>query len=92
MDLLIFDEPTRGIDVGAKFEIYKLMNELSDQGVSIIMISSELPELLGMSDRIALMHEGSIVGEVNAKETSQEEIMEYITGLKKNGTEREGNE
>lgn len=92
VDLLIFDEPTRGIDVGAKFEIYKLMNELSDQGVSIIMISSELPELLGMSDRIALMHEGSIVGEVNAKETSQEEIMEYITGLKKNGTEREGNE
>ncbi|MCD2491641.1 sugar ABC transporter ATP-binding protein [Lacrimispora sp. NSJ-141] len=92
VDLLIFDEPTRGIDVGAKFEIYKLMNELSDQGVGIIMISSELPELLGMSDRIALMHEGSIVGEVEAKKTTQEEIMAYITGLKTNETECVGNE
>lgn len=82
VDLLIFDEPTRGIDVGAKYEIYKLMNQLSDEGVGIIMISSELPELLGMSDRILLMHEGSLVGEVEARATTQEEIMEYITGLK----------
>lgn len=82
VDLLIFDEPTRGIDVGAKYEIYKLMNQLSDDGVGIIMISSELPELLGMSDRIMLMHEGKMVGEVHSKETTQEEIMEYIAGLK----------
>lgn len=79
--VMIFDEPTRGIDVGAKYEIYKLMNELSDEGVGIIMISSELPELLGMSDRIALMHEGKMVGELNATETSQEEVLSYIAGL-----------
>ncbi len=92
VELLIFDEPTRGIDVGAKYEIYKLMNELSDQGVGIVMISSELPELLGMSDRIILMHEGSIAGEVKTSETSQEEIMEYITGLKNNRMECGENE
>ncbi len=59
-DMIIFDEPTRGIDVGAKFEIYQLMNQLSEQGKVIIMISSELPEILGMSDRIIVMHEGKI--------------------------------
>ncbi len=79
--VMIFDEPTRGIDVGAKFEIYKLMNELSDSGVGIIMISSELPELLGMSDRISLMHEGKIVGEVEALNTNQEEVLGYIAGI-----------
>ena len=79
--VMIFDEPTRGIDVGAKYEIYKLMNELSDAGVGIIMISSELPELLGMSDRITFMHEGRLVGEASASETSQEQILEYIAGI-----------
>ena len=79
--VMIFDEPTRGIDVGAKYEIYKLMNELSDSGVGIIMISSELPELLGMSDRISLMHEGKIVGEVEALHTNQEEVLGYIAGI-----------
>ena len=78
---MIFDEPTRGIDVGAKYEIYKLMNELSASGVGIIMISSELPELLGMSDRISLMHEGKIVGEVSAENTTQEEVLGYIAGI-----------
>lgn len=79
--VMIFDEPTRGIDVGAKYEIYKLMNELSASGVGIIMISSELPELLGMSDRISLMHEGKIVGVVSAEKTSQEEVLSYIAGI-----------
>ena len=64
--VLILDEPTRGVDVGAKREIYSLMNELTDRGVAIIMVSSELPEILGMSDRIIVVHEGRISGEINA--------------------------
>ncbi len=78
-DVLIFDEPTRGIDVGAKSEIYKLMNQLAAQGKSIIMISSELPELLRMSDRIAVMCEGRLVGELSIEDASQESIMSYAT-------------
>jgi len=78
-DVLIFDEPTRGIDVGAKSEIYKLMNSLVKEGKSIIMISSELPELLRMSDRIIVMCEGEITGEVNIAEATQEKIMAYAT-------------
>jgi ribose transport system ATP-binding protein len=78
--VLIFDEPTRGIDVGAKSEIYKLMNELAARGVAIIMISSELPEILGMSDRILVMHEGRIAGELSRAEADQESIMHLATG------------
>ncbi|MDD3339590.1 MAG: sugar ABC transporter ATP-binding protein [Lachnospiraceae bacterium] len=78
-DVLIFDEPTRGIDVGAKSEIYKLMNELADEGKSIIMISSELPELLRMSDRIIVMCEGKVTGEIDIAEASQENIMQLAT-------------
>ncbi len=78
-DVLIFDEPTRGIDVGAKSEIYKLMNQLAAQGKSIIMISSELPELLRMSDRIAVMCEGRLVGELTIESANQENIMSYAT-------------
>ncbi len=78
-DVLIFDEPTRGIDVGAKSEIYTLMNELVRQGKSIIMISSELPEILRMSDRILVMSEGRVTGELSIEEASQEKIMEYAT-------------
>ena len=70
--MLILDEPTRGIDVGAKFEIYTIMKELAEQGRSIVMISSEMPELLGMCDRIYVMNEGRIVGEVLGAEASQE--------------------
>lgn len=81
--LLIVDEPTRGIDVGAKFEVYELLNKLSDQGVSIIMISSDLPEILGMSDRILVIHEGSINGELDAKKTNQEEILYLAAGYNK---------
>ena len=78
--ILIFDEPTRGIDVGAKSEIYKLMNELAASGVAIIMISSELPEVLGMSDRILVMHEGRLTGELSRADATQEKIMHLATG------------
>lgn len=77
--ILILDEPTRGIDVGAKYEIYTIMNKLIDQGLSIIMISSELPEVLSMSDRIYVVSEGRITGEVNAAEATQDKIMELAT-------------
>ena len=77
--VLIFDEPTRGIDVGAKVEIYKLMNELARKGVAILMISSELPEVLGMCDRILVMHEGRIAGELARSEATQEAIMHLAT-------------
>ena len=78
-DILIFDEPTRGIDVGAKSEIYKLLNELADQGKSIIMISSELPEILRMSHRIVVMCEGKVTAILKTEESSQEKIMHYAT-------------
>jgi putative multiple sugar transport system ATP-binding protein len=77
--LLILDEPTRGIDVGAKFEIYTIMNKLIDEGLSIIMISSELSEVLGMSDRVYVMAEGKIKGELSIDEASQEKIMQFAT-------------
>ncbi|MDK2903886.1 MAG: D-xylose transport system ATP-binding protein [Clostridiales bacterium] len=80
--VLILDEPTRGIDVGAKHEIYNIMNELVEQGVAIVMISSELPEILGMSDRILVMHEGKFTGEFNYKDADQEIIMRAATGGK----------
>ena len=76
VDILILDEPTRGIDVGAKYEIYCLMNKLVEEGKSIIMISSELPEVLGMSDRILVMHEGHISGELKGEEMSAENVMQ----------------
>ncbi len=78
-DILIFDEPTRGIDVGAKSEIYRLLNDLAQQGKAIIMISSELPEILRMSHRIVVMCEGRITGELSAAEATQERIMTYAT-------------
>jgi len=78
-DILIFDEPTRGIDVGAKSEIYKLLEELAEQGKSIIMISSELPEVLRMSHRIVVMCEGRITGELSREEATQEKIMSLAT-------------
>lgn len=78
-DVLIFDEPTRGIDVGAKEEIYRLLNELAESGKSIIMISSELPEILRMSHRIVVMSEGRITGELTAAEATQEDVMHLAT-------------
>ncbi len=78
--VLIFDEPTRGIDVGAKVEIYKLINELARNGVAILMISSELPEVLGMADRIMVIHQGQVAGFLNREEATEERIMEMATG------------
>jgi putative multiple sugar transport system ATP-binding protein len=77
-EVLILDEPTRGIDVGAKYEIYAIINELSAQGKGVVMISSEMPELLGMSDRIYVMNEGAFVGQMAAEDASQERIMSLI--------------
>ena len=75
-EVIIFDEPTRGIDVGAKYEIYLLIQELAAEGKAIIMISSELPEVLGMADRILVMHEGRVTGEItDVRGATQEDIM-----------------
>ena len=79
-DVLMIDEPTRGIDVGAKSEIHRLMSMLAQQGKAIIMVSSELPEVLGMSDRILVMHEGRISGELSREEANQESVMHLATG------------
>src|SRR5699024_12046916 len=76
--ILILDEPARGVDVGAKKEIYDLLNQTKMEGKSIIMISSEMPEILGMSDRVLVMHEGKQKGEILRDEATQEKIMSYI--------------
>ena len=78
--VLFLDEPTRGIDVGAKYEIYVLMNKLASEGTSIIMISSELPEIIGMSDRVLVMREGKIVAQFQKDEVDQEKIMTKSAG------------
>jgi inositol transport system ATP-binding protein len=80
LKVLILDEPTRGIDVGAKSEIHKLMGEFAKNGMAVLMISSELPEILGMSDRILVMSEGRLTGELNREEATQENIMHFATG------------
>ncbi|MDR1215075.1 MAG: ATP-binding cassette domain-containing protein [Treponema sp.] len=84
-DILILDEPTRGIDVGAKYEIYTIINQLVSEGKSVVMISSEMPELLGMVDRIYVMSEGRIIAELSKQEASQEKIMELILQSYKEG-------
>jgi len=85
-DVLILDEPTRGIDVGAKYEIYTIINQLADEGKSVIFISSELPEILGISDRIYVMNDGRIVGEFAREEATQEGIMKCIMqSVRENG-------
>ena len=78
---MILDEPTRGIDVGAKFEIYTIINKLASEGKGILFISSELPEILGVCDRIYVMSEGKITGELNRDEASQEIIMKHVINL-----------
>ena len=80
-EVIIFDEPTRGIDVGAKYEIYLLVNDLAKAGKAVIMISSELPEVLGMSDRILVMHEGRVTGTIDdVASATQEDIMHLAVG------------
>lgn len=86
-DLLILDEPTRGVDVGAKKEIYSIINQLAERGVAVLMISSELPEVLGMADRVLIMHEGKLAGELSKEEMTQEKIMHYATGGESNATQ-----
>ena len=78
--LIIFDEPTRGIDVGAKSEIYALMRGLADAGVAILMISSDLEEVLGMSDRVLVLHEGRLAGELARADLGEEAVMRLATG------------
>ena len=79
--VIIFDEPTRGIDVGAKIEVYNIINSLIQQGVAVVMISSEMPEVMGMSDRVAVMHQGEITGVFdNDAALTQEKILYYATG------------
>ena len=85
--VLIMDEPTRGIDVGAKVEIYELMNELTENGAGILMISSELPEVLGMSDRVLVMSQGRMTGELSGEEATQEAVMELATQQKEDAVE-----
>ena len=78
--MLILDEPTRGIDVGAKSEIYALMDQLAGEGVAILMISSDLEEILGMSDRVLVLHQGRLAGELPRQQLSEEAIMHLATG------------
>ena len=78
--LLLLDEPTRGIDVGAKREIYRLMEDLAKQGIAILFVSSEMEEILGMSDRALVMHEGRIAGELPREQLSEEAVMNLATG------------
>jgi inositol transport system ATP-binding protein len=79
-DILILDEPTRGIDVGAKSEIYNLIFDLAQKGKAVIVVSSELPEILGLSDRVIVMHDGRKTGEIDIKDATQERIMQMATG------------
>lgn len=89
-DILFLDEPTRGIDVGAKSEFYNLIFELANQGKAVIVVSSEMAEILGLCDRIMVMHEGRISGELSREEATQEKIMQYATGQAKKGKETQG--
>ncbi|WP_245423201.1 sugar ABC transporter ATP-binding protein [Neorhizobium alkalisoli] len=88
--VLFFDEPTRGIDVGAKLAIYRIMDELAAEGIGVVLISSELPEILGMTDRVAVFHQGRITGVLETKKTDQEEIMRYASGYGRRNEERHG--
>jgi ribose transport system ATP-binding protein len=78
--VIFFDEPTRGIDVGAKYAIYQLMDQLAAQGIGVVLISSELPEILGLTDRVAVFHEGRLMRVLQTADTSQEEIMHFASG------------
>ena len=85
LELFIFDEPTRGIDVGAKSEIYRLMDELVERGAAVLMISSDLPEILGMSDRIYVMAQGRLTGELDISEADQNKVLTLAYQMKREG-------
>jgi D-xylose transport system ATP-binding protein len=87
-DILVMDEPTRGVDVGAKSEIYQIMRSLTDSGVGILMISSDLPEIIGMSDTIIVMHEGKICARIKREDVTEQKIMSYATGIETDITTR----
>jgi len=87
-DVLILDEPTRGIDVGAKYEIYSIINQLAAEGKAVIVISSELPELIGLSDRIYTIAEGRLTAEVSRADATQEELMRHMTASRKSGVDQ----
>ena len=78
--MIFIDEPTRGVDVGAKIEIYNLINEVAKKGVAVVVISSDMPEIMGISDRILVMHEGTFFGELSKEEFSEENILRYSIG------------
>jgi len=78
--VIIVDEPTRGVDVGAKAEIHALLRQIAERGVGVVMISSDLPEILGMSDRIIVIHDGRICGRLNGREATEEKVMACATG------------
>lgn len=80
--VIIIDEPTRGVDVGAKAEIYKIIRQLADENAAVMVISSELPEVIGISDRIIVMHEGKIMAELDHKDATEQKILSYATGGK----------
>ena len=80
--VIIIDEPTRGVDVGTKSEIYKIMKRIASEGTAIVMISSELPEVLGMSDRVIVMHNGKLAAEIDCDEATEQNILMYATGGK----------
>ena len=88
-DVLILDEPTRGIDVGAKYEIYCVINELAKAGKAVIVISSEMPEIIGTCDRVYVINEGEIAGELSKNELSQEKIMQCIMAHNRKDDENE---
>jgi ribose transport system ATP-binding protein len=79
--VLFFDEPTRGIDVGAKFAIYQLLDELAADGIGVVVISSELPEILGITDRVVVFHQGRVAAVLDTARTNQEEIMQFASGF-----------
>ena len=79
--MLILDEPTRGVDVGAKFEIYRIIRELAAEGAAILMVSSELPEVLGLSDRVVVMHNRSLAAVLDAQGLTPETVMTYAAGM-----------
>ena len=83
--IFVFDEPTRGIDVGAKQEIYAEINKLASEGMAIVLVSSELPEVLGLSDRVVVLHEGRLTGEFSRTEATPEKVMAAATGENNNG-------
>ena len=91
-EVLLLDEPTRGIDVGAKYEIYQLILNLAKEGKTVLMVSSEMPEVMGVADRIIVMCDGRITGEVMAKETTQNDILKYATSFEnKLGSQSQNN-